>query len=77
MQSKIQEFQFGPLFPQPLVNQSIDGNHLPGFSHWGVQLAADYSVPLSAGNTLPTRTSTTLCAARTTGISPTSMWKRT
>jgi iron complex outermembrane receptor protein len=48
MQSKIQEFQFGPLFPQPLVNQSIDGNHLPGFSHWGMQLAADYSVPLSA-----------------------------
>ena len=46
MQSKIEEFQYGPLFPDPLVNSQIVGHHLPGFSHWGAQLAADYSQPL-------------------------------
>jgi iron complex outermembrane recepter protein len=47
MDSKIQQFIYGPLFPTPLVNANIDGNHLPGFSHWGVQVAADYSRPLT------------------------------
>jgi iron complex outermembrane receptor protein len=43
MDSKIQEFKFGQLFPVPLTASQVVGNHLPGFSHWGVQAAVDYS----------------------------------
>jgi iron complex outermembrane receptor protein len=47
MDSKIQAFQYGSLFPQPLIDSQIVGKHLSGFSHWGVQFAADYSHALT------------------------------
>jgi iron complex outermembrane recepter protein len=46
MDSKIKEFRFGELFPATLSNSQIVGHHVPGFSHWGAQLSADYTTPL-------------------------------
>ncbi|MEP7245900.1 MAG: TonB-dependent receptor [Gammaproteobacteria bacterium] len=48
MDSRIEEFRFGPLFPVPQVDAQLEGNKVPGFSHWGVQLAGDYTRALSA-----------------------------
>lgn len=47
MDSEIQDFKFGALFPTPLVDTQIEGNKLPTFSHWSLTLTADYVKPLS------------------------------
>ncbi|MFY9351103.1 MAG: TonB-dependent receptor [Sphingobium sp.] len=48
MDSKVQEYEVGPLFPQPVTNASIIGNKLSNFSHWTASVAVDYTASLTA-----------------------------
>lgn len=47
MDSKIKAFASGRFFFDPFTNASVIGNYLPGFSHWSMNLSADYKTRIT------------------------------